>query len=699
MKQKIVEWLSVQRVKNPGKMLLIFILLFNIIFFFAAAGVISSMSAAGTEHMGFLEAAFCTITMILDAGCIQFVISDIGSANVLLALICLAVIFIGMITFTGAVIGYITNYIANFIDRANAGSGKLRISNHVVILNWNTRASEIVNDLLYCQTKQKVVILVSSGREEILKEVNERINHTIASENRQLMQQCKGMSLFKAFFYFHTHELKRNITVLVREGDIFSITQLSNVSLEHARSVIILGNSINRNICKFGQKELTKDENMKGDAQIIKALMQVADITGAASSDDNQRVIVEINDDWTWALAEKIIHEKQVQGKCNIVPIRVNTVLGQLLSQFSIMPELSRIYSELFSNKGSTFYSCPLQSNDECSLYDLMCSNDQAIPVAISNDWQNNPRLYYVANNEKDLVKEVSETDPDSFEIALNPNYWIEKKHVVVLGHNSKSQDIMAGFASFRSEWGLQNDEIIDIIVIDDEVSLKKLDNYRNYPFVSKVIPANIFDKDLIINSIETYADSHQEDTSVLILSDDSAASEDIDANALANLVYVRDIISRKMAANPDFDPKSIDVVVEIIDPKHYDIVDSYNIDNIVISNRYVSKMITQIGEKDALFEFYNDILSYDDTESTSSYESNEVYVKAVRSFFATLPGKCTARQLITGVYRASASLDDPAIVLGYVRHDGTTVLFGNDLNDQSVELSNDDKIIVFSAH
>ena len=105
MIRKIKEWLSVQRAKNPERMVLGAILLVNVVFFLISAFVISRLKVSGTESMGFLEAAFCTITMILDAGCIQFVIEDIGSAGVATAIICLGIIMIGMVLFTGAVIG------------------------------------------------------------------------------------------------------------------------------------------------------------------------------------------------------------------------------------------------------------------------------------------------------------------------------------------------------------------------------------------------------------------------------------------------------------------------------------------------------------------------------------------------------------------------------------------------------------------
>ena len=221
--KKIREWINIQLVKNPGQMVLAAIFLFNVVFFVLSAAVISNLSLSGTEKMGFFEAAFCTITMILDAGCIQFVVSDIGTTGVAVVVICLGIVLVGMISFTGAVIGYVTNYISSFIESANAGSRRLKIYDHSVILNWNTRASEIINDLLYCDSKQKVVVLVDSRKNEIEKEINERIADTVAKENAEVAQHCENMGFLSSFFYKRKHSFsKKKVTVIVREGDIFS---------------------------------------------------------------------------------------------------------------------------------------------------------------------------------------------------------------------------------------------------------------------------------------------------------------------------------------------------------------------------------------------------------------------------------------------------------------------------------------------
>lgn len=705
--KKIREWINIQLVKNPGQMVLAAIFLFNVVFLVLSAAIISNLSLSGTEKMGFFEAAFCTITMILDAGCIQFVVSDIGTTGVAVVVICLGIVLVGMISFTGAVIGYVTNYISSFIESANAGSRRLKIYDHSVILNWNTRASEIINDLLYCDSKQKVVVLVDSRKNEIEKEIHERIADTVAKENAEVAQYCESMGFLSSFFYKRKHSFsKKKVTVIVREGDIFSSKQLMDISLDKARMIIILGNDINNSVCKFEMKE-TLDSQGKGNSQTVKTLMQVADITAAQSSADNQKIIVEITDDWTASLVDKIIAYKEVDGKCNIVPVRVNQILGHLLSQFSLMPELNLAYRELFSNKGAAFYSEEHPVKDEREyISSYLKTHRHSLPLT-SMKSEDKEYFYYSTASTSDIYREtpVEETD---YSVKLNKNYWIERKNIIILGHNTRCEEIMKGFQSFNSEWGYKNsdEQIVRVVVIDDKKHLEKMDYYEKYPFVIDKVAAEIYEKDLICDTIDKFVTSNTEDTTVLILSDDAAVNEDVDANALANLIYVQDIVNHKVKTIPGFDPSSIDVIVEIIDPKHYDVVNSYSVNNVVISNRYISKMITQIGEKEALFDFYTDILTYDDEDAADGvYDSKEIYIKKVSRFFDEVPKPTTADQFVRAVY--NGSIDDsiprdkqnPTIVLGYVRDETQMVLFSDDQADIKVELTSDDKLIMFSNH
>ncbi len=702
MRQRFREWFSIRLAKNPSQIVLLAILLFNILFLLISAFIISRMSLSGTEGLSFLEAAYYTVTMILDAGCVQFVIEDIGPSNAVIAIVCLIIIIIGMVSFTGAVIGYISNYISNFIENANSGTRRLRLSDHFVILNWNTRASEIINDLLYMPGKQKVVVFVEDEQERIKKEIEERIVDTINRENGRLYREYEMCNPIVRSLKMHAKKMRSNVTYIVREGDIFSSKQLHDIALSRARSVIILGNDITGSVCRFGQRERI-EENAKGNIQTIKTLMQVAEITSSDYSNDNQKIIVEISDNWTKELVDKIIDYKQVYEKCNIVPVKVHEVLGQILSQFSVTPELNMVYNELLSNKGTTFFEKAIETDDDTAfITEYLKDHKHAIPLASLKS--NGVQHFYFTCEHSDDIDRISAINKSDFKVKLNPNYHIEKKNVIILGHNSKCHEIMEGFSAFNREWNYsdRNDKILKIIVIDDPKNLERVNNYKDYDFVIDTVPTTIYDKEIIYDSIEKFLADNNEDISILILSDDSADSENIDATALTNLIYIQDIINGMKNTNPDFDEESIDIIVEIIDPKHHDVVSSYSVNNVVISNRYISKMITQIGEKDAIFDFYQDILTFD---LDDSYESKEIYAKKASTFFEEIPDECTEAEFIRAVWEASLRTviegreAYPTIALGWVKRGGEICLFRGNQSDRTVKLSAHDKVILYTPH
>ncbi|MGM9606553.1 MAG: hypothetical protein ACI3XJ_03500 [Oscillospiraceae bacterium] len=688
------EYLSLQIAKYPRRMILLVILLINVCLIALAALIISRLAPSTLQNRGFWASVFYTITMILDAGCIASVIEDVGQASVAVIFTCLLTVIIGMITFTGAVIGYVTNYISNFIENSNAGAHRLRLSGHTVILNWNNRASEIVNDLLYSGRKENVVVLVSEGKETVERDVAERLADTLARERTATAEESRHMGWLQRVHYRRTHRLRNRVCVVVRQGDTFSTKQLNDISLGQARTVIILSRDVIHSVCKM-EVDYRQEMYTRGNPQTVKTLIQVAEITAAETSADDQKIVVEVEDDWTAMLVDRIIEHKERLGKCNIVPVRVNKVLGQILSQFSIMPELNLVYSELFSNKGAAFYAAPLPADRDVDAYcqTFLRDHHHAIPLSALETKQG-CQCFYVCDTSADLKRSADVAVP-RIEVKVNENYLMDRHRIIILGHNSKNKAIMDGFDAFRAEWNTDR-ELLDILVIDDKTSLERLDYYRQYPYVSAVVEAEVYDRDVIIQTIDRFIRESEGDTSVLILSDDMALSEELDANALTYLIYVQDIISARLKENPNFDRASVDVVVEILNPKNYDVVHSYSVDNIVISNRYISKMVTQIGEKEALFEFYSDILTYDD--NNSDFESKELYIKPAVKFFDGLPGPCTAEELIRAVYYNSPK-ENRAVLLGMVTSAGEMRIFVGDQSKIHLELTDKDKLILYSAH
>lgn len=710
MFKKFKEWLSVFIVKNPSRAILIAILLLNVLLFFIAGFVISRLAASTSlEQDGFWASVYYTISMVLDAGCIDYVIEDLGSTSVALILVCLGTVLIGMITFTGAVIGYVTNYISNFIEHSESGARALHTSGHTVILNWNSRASEIVNDLLYTGHKETVVVLVMENADAIKREIDDRLSATFKEEQKALLAECAGMNFLKRIAYYRLHKLRNRLTIIVREGETYSTKQLNDISVSQAATIIILSKDIQNTMCKYDFED--RRQNLeKGNSNTVKTLVQVAEMTSAEDSADDQVIIVEIEDSWTENIVNQIIKHKERLGKCNIVPVPVNKILGQILSQFSIMPELNTVYSDLFSNKGAEFFCRPYEMVDDIETTQMayLDTHVHSLPLTLM-ETKTGSYAYYVAGEEGDHARITNYKRDEAYKVTVNQKYKMSRKSIVIIGHNSKSEDIMNGFEAFRGEHNADDpEEILNITIIDDEASMTKHDNYNAYSYINRKVTADVYDAKEIRAALEQAIDDHEGDTSILILSDDMVTNEDIDSAALTYLIYVRDIIFERKEADPDFDEESVDVVVEILNPKNYDVVHNYSVNNVVISNRYISKMVTQIGRKQALYEFYADILTYD-AEGATSFESKELYIKDVKDFYAkptadgkglitVLPEKTTAAELIRATYDASPE-NNKAVVIGYASPGGKMTLFEGDQREIEVSLTARDKLIVFSNH
>lgn len=676
--RKFREWISIQVAKHPKRVVLVLIILFNVLFISLSAALISSLSLHGTEKMNFFHAAYYTITMILDAGCIESVIKDIGTTGVALTITCLAVIIIGMITFSGAVIGYLTNILNDFIEKANAGNTRLYLSDHTVILNWNARAPEIVNDLLYSDNKETVVALVKSGSDDIKKEIEERLQLTIEKENAAVYKKADSMGFFARWRYLRSNKLHNNVTFIVIEGNIFSQKQLRDIGIDMAKAVIILSND--------PSDSSAEDE---GNPQAVKALMQAADIVSAGNAAHHQNIIVEIIDSWTYDIVQRIISGKELGDKCNIVLFHVEKFLGQLLAQLSIEPELTPVYDDLFSNKGAAFYTEPVQTKDEVGyIRDYLSTHKSAVPLTLVNH-HGESCFCFAADSQKDINKKYTPQNAP-LSVKLNRTQG-ECKRVVLIGHNSKVEEIMSCYEAYIACQG-DHGATLKVTVIDDADSIEMMD-YGRYSFVEEVAELDMYHIDkttVILNRL--FADATEE-TSILILSDDTQLAENADSSALMYLVYIQDFIKRTLRNNPDFDQKRIKTIVEITDPGHYDIVKGYHMVDAVISNRFTGNIITQIGEKESIYEFYQDLLHY--SEQTLCRKPQ---LKKVASFFSEIPAACTAYDLVRAVFDASASVGRyPVLVLGYVKSGGETIIFSGDLSEINVSLAAGDKIIVYT--
>ena len=114
------QWFCLVRSKNPARFILYCIGLFNLFVLGVFTLIILVVQRAYGVSGNFLLQVYYTALVMINAGSINDVIDRTGAWNaqmVFLAIFYLVLIFITMVSFTGALIGYLNNKISSFVER------------------------------------------------------------------------------------------------------------------------------------------------------------------------------------------------------------------------------------------------------------------------------------------------------------------------------------------------------------------------------------------------------------------------------------------------------------------------------------------------------------------------------------------------------------------------------------------------------
>jgi hypothetical protein len=530
--KRIRKWFSIKKDQNARLLILSVIVLFNI-----GLWLVSSLIAywiAPNQYGNIAKALWESgITWMLEPGFYD------PSVSHGIRIISIIVILTSMITFTGGIIGYVASLFSSIIENARKGKGKLYIYGHILILNWNQKALELIADYRFDDDTTDVVILSSHPKEEIEEEIERK-------------------------FYGLKH--KQKINIIVREGEVFSKSDLMNVCIEDSKTIIILSD----------QSLEHKKDSGYADIHVMKTLMLVSNL----HLKHDQSIIVEVKEQKTMMLIQqKIAREKTMHDQ--IVPILPDELMGRLIAQTILMPELSQVYHELFSFDGAEFYTVEdIKADDYIKNYPF------AVPI-----YNLGNLLYVMTENEKNLYERRTLPLHDFSKLKIKNEERYHEQTILIFGTNSKLHYII------------------------DSIELYKKENKTN--IIIEHIDSN--DAKVIEESVKNF----KKIDTILILSADYLEPIDYDSDVLVTLLLIQEIAQKHHA----------EIVIELLDPKHFDIAQSYNIRNTIISNEYISKIFTQLSKNRKLYALYQDLLTYDPIDSTE--ETYEIYAYKASDIFA----------------------------------------------------------------
>lgn len=391
-----------------------------------------------------------------------------------------------------------------------------------------------------------------------------------------------------------------------------------------------------KTIVIFADEEQSKEDGeYVEDITVIKTLMLLNNL----AKNPKQAIIVEVKQRETKKLIEDTFQESKLDGFPRVIPLMSDELMGKLIAQTLFYPSLHHVYNELMSSKGVEFYSIAKQDTLE-----YLKLHAHAIPIVTTQN-----RTFVVCEHMEDAIKKRVTPKISEPQFLLKKSTNQTNQTIVIVGKNKKLDYILESIQAFE----VDGDTKSHVILMD----------FKNIQVMKDQLAQ--------LEHIDT----------ILLLSDETTTTDTLDTDVLIALLFLQDISKKHQAK----------IILELLDPRHFDIAMSYQVDHTIISNRYVSHMISQISKNRELALLYDELLRYDGSDSIT--QTKEVYVYPVTSILETVYPLVFA-SVSDFVYQFSLLSSGSKAPIGVI-HQKQLGLFRGNLDSQPLEIHEEDEIVV----
>lgn len=444
--------LSIKTYKRPQLFIISMMLLLNIIILLVAALIALVIDDGFTNYID----AFAngSLKWMLTPNAILLIENP---RTLVLAVI---VLIIGMVLFTGTIIALTTNAIKDYFQKKKSGSGKLILDKQIVILNWNNKVPELVADLIHLDKEDiSIVILADIDKSEAEKLITNAI---------------KNIKKDKSVI---------NLNILVKHGNPLIKTDLYDISIEKAQTILIMNIDDDQSITDPSLIDLNLIKTILnlGEINFIYQPPIVAEIRNIASKDKVLKM-------------SKVVKSLEEH---TLIPICFDRRLGHVIAQTIINPLIKRVYLSMFSFDDAEVYFLDKIDMDTC-----LQNHSHVIPIAKHHDG-----LFVLSEKEQQITLKEPFKEPL---VPLKTKEFNLKsdKQIAIIGSNNKLQFIKESFEEYTSIYQSQ----FNVTYIDDMDIEKNLDNLKD----------------------------NQDQKTILLLSKEDINPTHLDANIINNLIFLQ---------------------------------------------------------------------------------------------------------------------------------------------------------------
>lgn len=528
------------------------------------------------ESNGLLTGAWRTLKEVIDPGNVSLADGE----SVVSRMVTMLGVLIGVVLFS-MVIAFITTTIDTTIADFRKGRGKILETGHTLILGWNERVTDILQELIIANESNKnaSVVILADGVEK------EMMDDYISSKIDDF----------------------RTTKIVTTPGYTAAISEMNRVQAAQAKSVIILAQ------CSESAPLEDKD---RSDNMVIKCIMALRAVQG---NKNDLPIIAEIFSDEKRELVSYFNDEK-------IVSLDSWNIMGKLMVQTSLTGGLEMVYNELFGFDGSEIYFYKADWGN-IAFYDLAYHFPDGVPIGLYRPQAGKsigecitirPNKDTMMQSEDEILILAIDDSTIQYKqeqiqkpLELKPSTAkMEKKakRILMLGWHDISQIFIRESVDYLSE-----NTVFDVMFENPTSEINEA-----IAALQTEIPAfsiNLIPKSPM--SLESLASVNPLDyDNVLILSQDAGeqSPEKVDSDTLMILLILRKI--RKNLGKSKDDTK---ILTQILNSENQELIQQTDVDDFIISNKMITKILAQLSEQPRLKYVYEELFQA---------EGSEIYVK-----------------------------------------------------------------------
>ncbi|HEX8743832.1 MAG TPA: NAD-binding protein [Thermoleophilaceae bacterium] len=571
------------------------VVLFSIV---VLAGDFAPESGDG-ERPGVIRQLFNSLLHAMDPGTVA---GDDGKWPFLLLMLLLT---IAGLLIVSALIGVLATGLDRQIEELRKGRSAVLERDHTLVLGWSETVFTVLTELAIANENEpdpSVVILGDRDRVEM--------EDAIRAKVRDL----------------------RNTRVVCRTGDPTDLTDLRVASPQTARAVIILSPA---------------DEG-DPDSQVIKTMLALT--RGPDRRDEPYRIVAEIHDPSNMEAARLV-------GGAEAVLVDKRETISRLLVQSARQKGASLVYNDLLDFEGDEVYMHRDPALDGRSFGDALLAYEDCAVIGMRafGEVELNPdpeteivpgsEIVAIAEDDARLQSATAATEPvDDDAIVVAPPRPAATGRVLILGFNGRTPTVINEFARYLAP-GSSLTVVADFPPAREAIE-RECSDCGGLEVATEV--GNTTDR----RTLERLGVGGYDHVIVMPYSD-QLDHQRADARTLVTLLHLRDIIGG------DGSGPAPTLTSEMLDDRNRELAQVTRVDDVIVSDRILSLMLTQLSENERLAAVFGELFAADGSEIYLRPAGE--YVKLGRTVsFATVVAAAARRGEVAVGIRVPGDSDDP---------------------------------------